>query len=94
LITSSRGKEQLVLIRPYKNGLALHTMYHAAGTEARPNDRHHGSPQAQHGENSSQKETGDGYDKEEKMCRRVLTVLELLNDSSHFYSLSIITSSL
>ena len=25
----SRGKEQLVLIRPYKNGLVLHTMYHA-----------------------------------------------------------------
>jgi DNA end-binding protein Ku len=25
----SRGKEQLVLIRPYRNGLVLHTMYHA-----------------------------------------------------------------
>jgi DNA end-binding protein Ku len=25
----SRGKEQLVLIRPYKKGLVLHTMYHA-----------------------------------------------------------------
>jgi DNA end-binding protein Ku len=25
----SRGKEQLVLIRPYKNGLVLNTMYHA-----------------------------------------------------------------
>jgi DNA end-binding protein Ku len=25
----SRGKEQLVLIRPYKNGLLLHTIYHA-----------------------------------------------------------------
>ena len=25
----SRGKEQLVLIRPYKRGLVLHTMYHA-----------------------------------------------------------------
>ncbi len=25
----SRGKEQLVLIRPYKNGLVLHRMYHA-----------------------------------------------------------------
>jgi DNA end-binding protein Ku len=25
----SRGKEQLVLIRPYKNCLVLHTMYHA-----------------------------------------------------------------
>ena len=25
----SRGKEQVVLIRPYKNGLVLHTMYHA-----------------------------------------------------------------
>lgn len=25
----SRGKEQLVLIRPYKNGLVLHTMYYA-----------------------------------------------------------------
>jgi DNA end-binding protein Ku len=25
----SRGKEQLVLIRPHKNGLVLHTMYHA-----------------------------------------------------------------
>ncbi len=25
----SRGKEQLVLIRPYRKGLALHTMYHA-----------------------------------------------------------------
>jgi len=25
----SRGKEQLVLIRLYKNGLVLHTMYHA-----------------------------------------------------------------
>jgi DNA end-binding protein Ku len=25
----SRGKEQLVLIRPYKKGLGLHTMYHA-----------------------------------------------------------------
>jgi DNA end-binding protein Ku len=25
----SRGKEQLVLIRPYRKGLVLHTMYHA-----------------------------------------------------------------
>ena len=25
----SRGKEQLVLIRPYRRGLVLHTMYHA-----------------------------------------------------------------
>jgi DNA end-binding protein Ku len=25
----TRGKEQLVLIRPYRNGLVLHTMYHA-----------------------------------------------------------------
>ena len=25
----SRGKEQLVLIRPYKKGLVLQTMYHA-----------------------------------------------------------------
>jgi DNA end-binding protein Ku len=25
----SRGKEQLVLIRPYRNGLVLHTMYRA-----------------------------------------------------------------
>jgi non-homologous end joining protein Ku len=25
----SRGKEQLVLIRPYKNRLVLHTMYYA-----------------------------------------------------------------
>jgi DNA end-binding protein Ku len=25
----SRGKEQLVLIRPYNKGLVLHTMYHA-----------------------------------------------------------------
>jgi DNA end-binding protein Ku len=27
----SRGKEQLVLIRPYRKGLVLHTMYHADG---------------------------------------------------------------
>jgi DNA end-binding protein Ku len=25
----SRGKEQLVLIRPYRKGLVLHTMYYA-----------------------------------------------------------------
>ena len=29
----SRGKEQLVLIRPYKKGLVLHTMYY--GNEVR-----------------------------------------------------------
>ena len=29
----SRGKEQLVLIRPYRKGLVLHTMYHATRCE-------------------------------------------------------------
>jgi DNA end-binding protein Ku len=29
LCFSSRDKEQLVLIRPYRKGLVLHTMYHA-----------------------------------------------------------------
>jgi DNA end-binding protein Ku len=74
----SRGKEQLVLIRPYKNCLVLHTMYHAdevrdfqqvpKGEKVNVSEKELelgiglGSVKAQHGKSAGEEEARDSGD--------------------------------